>query len=81
MPISDIMTAITGGLTGALTGMATGIGNGIKAMITALAFETVNDVTQLSVLFNMVITFAGISLAIGLGRKIWGFITSLGRKK
>lgn len=85
MPINDIMTTITSGLTGALTGMGQGIGAGIKEMINALAFDTVTvdgtATTTVSVLFTMVIVFAGVSLAISLGRKIWGFITSLGKKK
>lgn len=85
MPVSDIMTAITGGLTGAITGIGAGIGSGIKALVNSLAFDTITvgseTSTTLSVFFTLTIVFAGVTLAIGLCKRIFSWIGSLGGRK
>lgn len=85
MPVSEIMSAISGGLTGAITGIASGIGTGIKELVNSLAFDTITSggetTTTLSIFFTLTIVFAGVGLAIGLSKRIFSWIGSLGGRK
>lgn len=66
-----------------LAGIATGIGSGIKGLITSLFYDTVGTgadaVTSLSTFAILVLSFAAISLAIGLSQKLFNFVTSFGK--
>lgn len=66
-----------------LSGIATGIGGGIKDMISALFYDTVGTgsdaTTSLSTFAILVVSFAAIALAIGLSKRLFGFLTSFGK--
>lgn len=64
-------------LTGGLVQMASGLGAGIIAFVQNLF---VSAEGALTVFGELIIIFAGISLAIGLGRWVLNFCTSLGNR-
>lgn len=78
--ISEIIQALYSGLTTA----AQGLGAGINAMVTHLFLTgegTTADPYVLSTFGATVVTFASVSLAIGIGRLIFGWISSFGQNK
>lgn len=80
----QIVQAVIEILVSGLTQLATGIGSGVSALAKALFFETVGTgetaTQQLSVFGTLIIVFAGISLAIGLSRLIFHWLSSLGAR-
>lgn len=80
----EIVQAVIEILVSGLTKLATGIGQGVSSLAKSLFFETVTSgdgsKEQLSVFGTLIIVFAGISLAIGLSRLIFHWLTSLGAK-
>lgn len=64
-------------LVGGIEGMATGIGKGVSTLVSN--FMTTSS-GGLSAFGGFVAVFAGISLAIGLGRLILHWATSLGAR-
>lgn len=80
----EIVQAVIEILVSGLTKLATGIGQGVSSLAKSLFFETVatdgGSKEQLSVFGTLIIVFAGISLAIGLSRLIFHWLTSLGAK-
>lgn len=75
----QVVQAIIEIMVSGLTGIATGIGGAISEMVRALFFETIDGSTGLSIFAIMVVTFAAISLAIGLSKRIFEFLTSFGK--
>lgn len=71
-------------LVAGITELGQGIGAGIANFAQALAFTTTGEgssaTTHLSVYFVLVIVFAGVSLAIGLTRLIFMWLSSLGAR-
>lgn len=71
-------------LVAGIQGLAEGIGSGISEFAQALAYTTTGTgsdaVTTLSPYFILVIVFAGISLAVGLTRLIFMWLSSLGAR-
>lgn len=82
--MGSILTSIIQLLTGGLTQMASGIGGGLKAFVEAIFVNVVTsgDTTTytLTSFANLIIIFAGVSLAISLGRWVLNFCTSLGAR-
>lgn len=80
----QIMQAIIEILVGGITGVASGIGQGLSNLAQNVMLVTTGEgasaVTELSTFGNLVVVFAGISLAIGLCRWVVNFITSLGAR-
>lgn len=78
--VQDIVEILVAGITE----LGAGIGSGISEFAQALAFTTTgegsNATTTLSVFFVLVIVFAGVSLAIGLTRLVFGWLESLGAR-
>lgn len=75
-----IVTQIVQILVAGITQLGTGIGEGVSNFATALAFTGTGENRTLSVYFVLVIVFAGVSLAIGLTRLIFGWLESLGAR-
>lgn len=77
-----VLTEIISILTGGLTGMASGIGTGITAFVEKM-FLNVSEsgAYSLNVTGGIIAVFAGISLAVSLGRLVWRMLTSLGARK
>lgn len=65
-------------LTGALSSWAQGIGSGIQQAVHSMFFTTVGDAEQLSIYAVMVLIFASLSLAVGLTKLIFNWLSSLG---
>ena len=81
----EIVQAVIEILVSGLTQLATGIGAGVSSLAKALFFETVTaeggaTTQHLSVFGTLIIVFAGISLAIGLSRLIFHWLSSLGAR-
>lgn len=82
--MSNILGDIISLLVGGITGVAQGIGEGLSTLVQSVFLQTSGTgdsaVTTLSVFGQVIIIFAGISLAIGLCRWIVNFCTSLGQR-
>lgn len=75
--MSSVLVQIITLLVSGLTEMAKGLGSGIIAFVEALFVSSEGVLTTFGVL---IIVFAGISLAVGLGRWVVNFCTSLGSR-
>ncbi len=79
-----LVEAIIEILTSGISGIATGVGGGLSTLARSIFFETTGDgetaTTGLSVLGVCIITFAAISLGLGLCRWVLNFFTSLGAR-
>lgn len=73
--VGEIVKIIVSGITE----MGKGIGAGISGAVQAMAFTGTGETQTLSVWFIVVLAFAGISLAVGLTRLVYTFLTTLGK--
>lgn len=80
--MTDLLVEIITLLTGGLTQMATAIGSALQQFVTSMFLVTTGTgadaVTSLSVFGGIIIIFGAISLAVSLGRLVYGFLTSWG---
>lgn len=74
--LTEIITLLMGGITG----VASALGQGLSALAGGIFTVTTEGVTSLSVFGGLIIIFAAISLALGLGRWVVNFVTSLGNR-
>lgn len=72
--ISEIITI----LTGAVAPMASAIGTGVSDFVTNIFFTGTGEQQSLSVFAVVTLVFAGVALAIGLGRLILHWLSTLG---
>lgn len=76
----NLVTEIVKIIVSGITEMGKGIGAGISGAVEAMAFTAgTGDTKTLSVWFIVVLAFAGISLAVGLTRLVYTFLTTLGK--
>lgn len=76
--LQEIITLLVAGISD----LAQGIGAGLTDLVTSIFLTTgEGGVMQLSVFGGVIVIFAGISLAIGLSRLIFSWITSFGSSK
>lgn len=76
--LQEIITLLVAGISD----LAQGIGAGLTDLVTNIFLTTgEGGAQQLSVFGGVVVIFAGISLAIGLSRLIFNWVTSFGRSK
>lgn len=79
--MQSLLTEIISLLVGGITGVAEGIGAGLSELAQNIFMVTGEGGAQtLSVFGALIVIFAGISLAIGLGRWVVNFVTSLGAR-
>ena len=71
--LQQIITLLVSGLTS----MAEGLGAGIIMFVESLFISSTGALTTFG---SLIVIFAGISLAIGLGRWVLNFCTSLGSR-
>jgi hypothetical protein len=76
---TELVTQIVQIIVSGITEMGKGIGSGISGAVQAMAFTTSGETTTMSVWFIVVLAFAGISLAVGLTRLVYTFLTTLGK--
>ena len=76
----NIMTQILQILFAGLTTTATSMGGAIVAMVQAVFLTGTGENITLNIFGQLVVVFAGISLALQLFRWSLGFITSFGRR-
>lgn len=77
--MTSVLTEIISILVAGITDLAGGIGEGLGALVTSIFLtEGTGGEMTLSVFGGVVVIFAGISLAIGLSRLIFNWVTSLG---
>lgn len=75
--LQEMITLLTGGITG----IAEGVGSGLQALATNMFLDTTQpESPTLSAFGGLVVIFGGVSLAIGLCRLVFHFITSLGAR-
>ena len=77
---TTIVTEMISYLTASLTDMATAVGGALQTFATSMFLQTSGNTTSLSVFGALICAFAGISLAVGIGRLIFGWVTSLGAR-
>lgn len=75
----ELLTEIIGILVGGVTEMAQGIGSGLSAAAQAIFIKS-GEGGGLSVFGTLIVVFAAISLAMGLCRLIYQFVTSFGAR-
>lgn len=78
MQASAILEQIISILFGAITQTAESLGSGVTALIENLFFTGTGDSKSLSVFAILTLVFAGVALAIGLGRLILNWLGGLG---
>lgn len=77
--MAQLLNQIVELLVGGITGMATGLGKGINQYVTDLFIVTgEGGVMSLSSFGGMVAIFGGIALAVGITRRIFNWLISLG---
>ncbi len=77
--MAQLLNQIVELLVGGITGMATGLGRGINQYVTDLFIVTgESGVMSLSSFGGMVAIFGGIALAVGITRRIFNWLISLG---
>lgn len=79
----DILTQIINILTGGLVSFGQGLGSGIQAIVQSL-FINVDSGTgaqSLTMFGTLIVVFAAVSLAVGITRKLFAWVTSLGANK
>lgn len=80
--MSSVLTEILNLMAGGITDFATSIGSGLAALVQNVFLTgagTSSDPYKLSVTGGVIVIFAGISLTIGLSKKVWHFLTSFGK--
>lgn len=83
MVTPTIVTQMIAILVSGITGIASGIGTGVTSLVQNLFLSgsgTTESPYTLNIFAIMVLSFAGISLAVGLCRWVMNFLTSLGAK-
>lgn len=75
---SAIVSAIIEILMSGITGVAEALGAGLSELAQGVFLNAAGE--GLSVFGTLIIVFAGIGLALGLGRWIVNFVTSLGNR-
>lgn len=81
MIMAKILEEIISLLVGGITGMAKGLGAGINEYVSDLFITTgENGVMGLSTFGGMVAIFGGIALAVGITRRLFNWLISLGGK-
>lgn len=76
--LQEIITLLVAGISD----LAQGIGSGLTDLVSSIFLTSGADgAQQLSVFGGVVVIFAGISLAIGLSRLIFNWVTSFGSSK
>lgn len=77
--MAQLLNQIVELLVGGITGMATGLGRGINQYVADLFIVTSEGgVMSLSSFGGMVAIFGGIALAVGITRRIFNWLISLG---
>lgn len=79
--MSAVLTELISLLTGGISGIATGIGAGLSTLVQEIFLDgagTTESPYTLSIFGGVIAIFGGISLAIGLSRLIFNWISSLG---
>lgn len=80
--MQGILVEIISLLVGGIVTLAEGLGTGITSLVTALFVSVDNSgsepVYELTVFGALVCVFGGISLAIGLSRLIFSWVSSFG---
>lgn len=79
----SILTQIIEILTGGLTSFGTGLGSGIQSIVQALfvSVDSTSGTQSLTIFGTLVTVFAGIALAVGITRRIFNWVITLGGKK
>lgn len=81
--MDSVLNEIVGGLTSGISKMGEGIGSGLSSLVQNM-FLKVNEsgtIEGLSTFGIVLVVFAGVSLAIGLSRLVYRFVSSLGARK
>lgn len=81
--MTAILSQIIEILVGGLTSFGTGIGSGIQSIVQSL-FVSVDSGTgaqSLTIFGVLIVTFAAISLAVGITRRLFSWVTTLGGSK
>lgn len=76
----QILKAIVEILVGGITGVAEGIGGGLSTLAQSIFLSGSGETQTLSTFGILIVSFAGISLAVGLCRWVVNFVTSLGAR-
>lgn len=78
--MSVVLNELIDLLIGGISGIAGGIGSGLQSLASEMFLKTSEsgDPTGLSIFGGLVAVFGGISLAIGLSRLIFNWVSSLG---
>ena len=76
--MDGILTEIIQLMTGGITTMAGAIGSGLNELAQSIFLTGEPGSETLSIYGGLVVIFAGVSLAIGLGRLVLAWLQSLG---
>ena len=81
--MTSILSQIIEILVGGLTSFGTGIGNGIQSIVQSLfvSVDTTTGAQSLTIFGMLIVTFAAISLAVGITRRLFSWVTTLGGSK
>lgn len=77
---TTVVTEMINYLTASLTNMATAVGGSLQTFASSMFLDSTGTTPVLSVFGALICAFAGISLAVGIGRLIFGWVSSLGAR-
>lgn len=75
---TDIVTSLVSILVSGITQLGTGIGGGVNNFVSALAIDSTGSTPQLSIFVVFIAVFGALALGIGLTRRCFNMLASLG---
>lgn len=76
----EIVSSIIQTMTAGITGIGTAIGEGLSSLASSIFLTGTGESQTISVFGTLIVVFAGISLALGLCRLVYQWLTSLGAR-
>lgn len=78
--LSTICTTLGSGIQSLGTAVASGVNSIVQGLFLTTTGEGASATTTLSTFGYLVVIFAGIGLAVGIGRLLFGWVKSLGAR-
>lgn len=80
MTASALINEIIEILYAGITGVAGALGKGLSDLVSGIIYSGTGESQTISSFFTIVLVFAGVTLALSLGRWVLNFVTSMGNK-
>ena len=79
--MGSVLTEIIDIMVEGIVSYGAGFGQGLGSVVEAIFLEKSGETTKLSTTGGWIVVFAGLSLAIGVTKLVFNWVTSLGASK